>query len=76
MKGKTGIDRTTQIEESKPEQWGRLYCRLNVLNVTSANLSVTQVIPCNTDWKAEAQKVRIYVESLFAKDLSGNAYNK
>lgn len=69
-------DRTTQSEESKPEQWGRLYCRLNVLNVTSANLSATQVIPCDTDWKAEAQKVRIYVESLFAKDLSGNAYNK
>ena len=47
---------------------GRIYCRLNLVNVTPAALSVHQIIPCNADWVAEEKIVRAYVESLFAAD--------
>ncbi len=45
---------------------GRIYCRLNLVNVTSAKFSVHQVIPCDADWVAEEKRVRSYVEGLFS----------
>jgi hypothetical protein len=63
----------TQGEGSAESSWGRLYCRLNLVNVTSAALSVHQIIPCNADWVAEEKRVRAYVESLFAPDNTTSA---
>ncbi len=48
------------------DPYPRLYCRLNLVAVTTAALSVHQIIPCDADWAAEAMRVRTYVESLFA----------
>ena len=57
---------TTRVEGSSEPSWGRLYCRLNLVNVTKAALSVHQIIPCNADWVAEEVRMRAYVEGLFA----------
>jgi hypothetical protein len=43
----------------------RQYCRLGLVNVTSARLSVHQIVPCDQPWKEQAIRVRTYVESLF-----------
>jgi hypothetical protein len=48
------------------EPYPRLFCRLNLGSVTKAALSVHQVIPCDADWPAEAKRIRVYIESLFA----------
>jgi hypothetical protein len=57
---------TTRVEGSSEIDWARLYCRLNLVNVTIAKFSVHQIIPCDADWPAEATRVRAYVEGLFA----------
>ena len=59
---------TTRVEGSREPSWGRLYCRLNLVNVTTAALSVHQIVPCNADLVAEEKIVRAYVESLFAPE--------
>ena len=61
---------TTMVEGSSEAFWGRLYCRLNLVNVTTAALSVHQIIPCSADWVAEEQRVRAYVESLFEPEAT------
>lgn len=48
-----------------PSQWRHVYCRLNLVNVTPARLSVHQVIPCDSDWMADARRLRSHVEQLF-----------
>jgi hypothetical protein len=55
------------------EYAGRIYCRLNLVSVTSAKFSVHQVIPCDADWQDEAARVRSYVESLFTPDNTTSA---
>jgi hypothetical protein len=45
----------------------RRYCRLGLVNVTSARLSVHQIVPCDQPWKEQAIRVRTYVESLFKR---------
>jgi hypothetical protein len=59
-------DVLTQTQGSNEASWGRLYCRLDLVNVTKSKLSVHQVISCNANWVAEEKRVRAYVESLFA----------
>ncbi len=64
---------TRRVEGSSEADWGRLYCRLNLVNVTPAALSVHHIIPCAADWGAEEKRVRSYVEGLFAPDNETNS---
>jgi hypothetical protein len=43
----------------------RLYCRLNLVNVTPAKFSVIQIIPCEADWVVSAKQLRERLESQF-----------
>jgi hypothetical protein len=43
----------------------RRYCRLGLVNVTAARLSVHQIVPCDQPWKEQAIRLRAHVESLF-----------
>ena len=58
-------------EAKQGEPYPRLFCRLNLVSVTKAALSVHQVIPCDADWSAEAKRIRAYVESLFEPKEAG-----
>ncbi len=62
----SGTTSKRKLKGRRESSWGRLYCRLNLVNVTPAALSVHQIIPCNADWVAEEKIVRAYVESLFS----------
>jgi hypothetical protein len=48
----------------------RRFCRIGLVNVTSARLSMHQIVPCNEPWKETAIRLRAHVESLFKP--SGN----
>jgi hypothetical protein len=43
----------------------RRYCRLGLVNVTTARLSVHQIVPCGQPWKEQAIRLRVHVEGLF-----------
>jgi hypothetical protein len=58
---------TAQVDGSSEASWGRLYCRLNLVNVTKASFSVHQIVPCKADWVAQAKRLRAYVEGLFVE---------
>ncbi len=59
---------TPDVRDKKT--WKMIYCRLNVVNVTSAKFSVSQVIPCTVDWVAQAKALRMRVESDFGAKKS------
>lgn len=54
---------TPDVRDKKT--WKMIYCRLNVVNVTSANFSAHQVIPCTADWVATAKAMRTRLEGDF-----------
>lgn len=60
-------DNRTRGENTDRKTWKKLYCRLHLVNVTTAALSVHQVIPCNADWVAEEKRVRADVEGMFSQ---------
>jgi hypothetical protein len=43
----------------------RRYCRLGLVNVTTARLSVHQILPCGQPWKEQAIRLRGHIEGLF-----------
>jgi hypothetical protein len=45
--------------------WARLYCRLNLVNVTSAKFSAIQIVPCEVDWVSAADQLRARLEGDF-----------
>jgi hypothetical protein len=57
----------SQSENTTSTDWHFVYCRLNLINVTEAKLSVHQIIPCDTPWEVRARDIRSYVESLFVR---------
>lgn len=46
--------------------WKLTYCRLNLVNVTSAKFSASQIIPCDADWVSVAKALRTRLEGDFA----------
>jgi hypothetical protein len=69
-------DNRTRGDETDVAKWKRLFCRLHVLGVTKAAFSVSQIVPCDADWPAEAIQVRSYVEGLFALDGTASPSTK
>lgn len=66
-------DVKTQVEGLSEASWGKIYCHLNLVNVTPAALSVHQIIPCDADWVAEEKRVRSYVQELFVTEVKANS---
>jgi hypothetical protein len=58
-------DANTQADGTQPNQWKRIYCRLNLVNVGAAKFSVHQIVPCSSNWEETAKQIRIYVDGLF-----------
>jgi hypothetical protein len=55
---------TPDVRDKKT--WKLIYCRLNLVNVTTAKLSASQVIPCTADWVSAANALRTRLEGDFA----------
>jgi hypothetical protein len=49
----------------RPQDWPRLYCRIVLIDVTPARLSVHQLWPCDALWEAQAELLQTYTEGLF-----------
>jgi hypothetical protein len=54
---------TSDVRDRKT--WILIYCRLNLVNVTAAKFSVSQIIPCTADWVADAKTLRARIERDF-----------
>jgi hypothetical protein len=54
---------TADVRDRKT--WELIYCRLNLVNVTSAKFSASQIIPCNADWVSIANALRTRLEADF-----------
>lgn len=59
------FDRALKLNGTALADGPRRLCRLGLVNITAARLSLHQILPCDRPWQEDARRLRDHVESLF-----------